>query len=46
MNHKLLLKNHEVALKKNVFFTHNKWPHFNLIFDDIKKNFKKVKKKI
>ncbi len=44
MNYNLLLKDHEAALKKNVFFTHNKWPHFNLIFEDIKKISKKLKK--
>ncbi len=44
MNHNLLLKDHEAALKKNVFFTHNKWPHFNLIFEDIKKISKRLKK--
>jgi SAM-dependent methyltransferase len=38
---------HEKYLKKNVFFCHNKWPHFNLLFNDIKKlsknkKFKKI----
>ena len=33
---KLILK-HENALKKDIFFTKEKWPHFNLLFNDIKK---------
>lgn len=28
---------HEKFLKKEVFFSHNKWPHFDLLFSDIKK---------
>ena len=28
-------------LKKKVFFTETKWPHFNLLFNDIKKFNKK-----
>ena len=28
---------HEKFLKKEVFFIHNKWPHFDLLFSDIKK---------
>jgi SAM-dependent methyltransferase len=28
---------HETFLKKKVFFCHNKWPHFDLLFNDIKK---------
>tara|TARA_B100001250_G_C19814966_1_gene797826 strand:- start:2942 stop:3721 length:780 start_codon:yes stop_codon:yes gene_type:complete len=39
------LSNHENFIKKNIFFTENKWPHFNLIFDDIKKISKKCNKK-
>ena len=37
------LSSHEKALKKNVFFTENKWPHFNLLFKDINKISKKIK---
>ncbi len=40
---KVSLNDHENYLKKNIFFTKNKWPHFNLIFDDIKKLSKKIK---
>ncbi len=29
------LDQHEKYLKKNVFFTKSKWPHFNLLFEDI-----------
>ena len=36
---------HEKFLKKTIFFTEKKWPHFNLIFDDIKNLSKKMKKK-
>lgn len=28
---------HEKYLKNKVFFCHNKWPHFNLLFNDINK---------
>ena len=38
---KIKLKKHEKALKEEVFFTTNRWPHFNLLFDDIKKLSKK-----
>ncbi len=40
------LKDHVNTLKKEVFFTNSKWPHFNLLFKDIKKlsNTKKFKK--
>ena len=31
------ISNHEKLLKTKVFFCHNKWPHFNLLFDDIEK---------
>ena len=31
------LISHEKALKKNVFFTKTKWPHFNLLFKNINK---------
>ena len=30
------LKTHENFLRENVFFTKNKWPHFDLLFSDIK----------
>ena len=33
---KVKLTDHEKYLKKNIFFTENKWPHFNLIFNDLK----------
>lgn len=44
MNIKLL--NHENELKKKVFFIHEKWPHFNILFEDIKSlsRKKKIKK--
>jgi SAM-dependent methyltransferase len=38
------LDNHEQALRDNVFFTKEKWPQFNLLFDDIKKISKETKK--
>ena len=44
MNYQNLLKKHEKVLKRDVFQTHNKWPHFNLIFEDIKKINKNLKK--
>ena len=31
------IKNHENALKEKVFLNKSKWPHFDLLFDDIKK---------
>ena len=34
---KKILINHEKALKKDIFFTETKWPHFNLLFKDLKK---------
>lgn len=43
---KIKLKKHEKALKEEVFFTTNRWPHFNLLFDDIKKLSKKKINKI
>ncbi len=39
---KIKLSDHEKYLRNNVFFTKNKWPHFNLIFSDIKKLSKKI----
>ena len=38
------LKNHEKALKENVFFTKIKWPHFNLLFKDVNFISRKIKK--
>tara|TARA_B100001093_G_C26855023_1_gene1026995 strand:+ start:1694 stop:2467 length:774 start_codon:yes stop_codon:yes gene_type:complete len=38
------IKKHEKYLKEKVFFTNNKWPHFNLLFKDIKKISKKLPK--
>ena len=40
---KISLNDHENYLKKNIFFTENKWPHFELIFKDIKKFSKSIK---
>mgnify|MGYP001291110275 CR=1 FL=1 len=40
---KISLNDHENYLKKNIFFTENKWPHFELIFSDIKKFSKTIK---
>ena len=37
------LNQHENYLKKKVFFTETKWPHFNLLFNDIKKLSKLIK---
>lgn len=37
--------NHEEALKNKVFFTKKKWPHFNLLFNDIKNIAKSYKNK-
>ena len=44
MEKKISLDEHEKFLKKQVFFTKTKWPHFNLIFDDLKNFSKKIKK--
>ena len=33
---------HEKYLRKNVFFTKDKWPHFNLLFSDVKTLSKKM----
>ena len=35
---------HEEALKNDIFFTKKRWPHFNLLFNDIKKLSKNKKK--
>ena len=42
-----MIKNteHENFLKKKIFFTETKWPHFNLLFEDLKK-FSNNKKKL
>jgi SAM-dependent methyltransferase len=45
MEKKISLGEHEKFLKKNIFFTETKWPHFNLVFDDIKSLSKAIKKK-
>ena len=45
MEKKISLDEHEKFLKKNIFFTETKWPHFNLVFDDIKSLSKSIKKK-
>lgn len=37
------IKLHERILKKEVFFNKEKWPHFDLLFNDIKKIAKKTK---
>ena len=37
--------NHEKALKEKIFFNKEKWPHFDLLFDDIKKISKKTRNK-
>ncbi len=44
-NNKNKLIKHEIYLRDNVFFTKKKWPHFNLLFKDIKKLSKKFKPK-
>ena len=31
------LSKHEDVLRKEIFFTNKQWPHFNLLFDDVKK---------
>ena len=41
---KEILINHEKAVKKDIFFTETKWPHFNLLFNDLKKLSKNKKK--
>ncbi len=40
-----ILKDHEEYLRKNLFFTSNKWPQYNLLFKDVKKISKRLKKK-
>ena len=39
------LNTHENFLKKKIFFTNTKWPHFDLLFNDIKKLSKSIKRK-
>ena len=31
------LKAHDKVLRNEVFFVNNKWPHFEILFNDIKK---------
>ena len=38
-------KTHEKILKEEVFFTKNKWPHFDILFKGIKKIAKLTKNK-
>jgi len=38
------IKLHEKALKDEVFFTKTKWPHFDLLFKNLNKLSKKIKK--
>ncbi len=45
MNNKKNIKDHEKILREEIFFTNTKWPHFDLLFDDIKKLSKKFLKK-
>ena len=35
---------HEKILRNEIFFTETKWPHFNLLFEDIKKLSNKLPK--
>ena len=44
MEKKISLDEHEKFLKEKIFFTETKWPHFKLIFDDLKIFSKKIKK--
>ena len=45
MNYKKhLLKAHEKVLREEIFFTKTKWPHFDLLFDDMKYFSKKIAK--
>ncbi len=43
MKHDLI--KHEKALRNYIFFTKHKWPHFDLLFSDMKRLSKKYKKK-
>ena len=44
MEKTISLAEHEKFLKEKIFFTETKWPHFKLIFDDLKSFSKKIKK--
>ena len=44
MNDKKNIQDHEKVLREEIFFTKTKWPHFDLLFDDIKKLSKKFLK--
>lgn len=44
MNKKILL-DHEKILKRDVFFINTKWPHFDILFKNIKKISSSLKKK-
>ena len=39
------ISKHELLLRSKVFFTKSKWPHFNLLFNDLKKISKSYKNK-
>ena len=39
------LAKHEKVLRESIFFTKDKWPHFDLLFSDLKKLSKKYKHK-
>ena len=45
MTKNITLEKHEKYLREKVFYTNSKWPHFNLIFKDLKKFAKNSKKK-
>ena len=38
------IKDHEKILKEEIFFTKTRWPHFDLLFENIKKLSKKISK--
>lgn len=40
----LTLEKHEKFLREKVFYTNSKWPHFNLIFKDLKQFAEKLKR--
>ena len=44
MTKNITLEKHEKYLREKVFYTNSKWPHFNLIFKDLKKFAKNSKK--
>ena len=35
MNNKKNIKDHEKISREEIFFTNTKWPHFDLLFDDM-----------